>query len=316
MNKVLVTGGAGFIGSHIVEKLLDKGYEVAVADNLSSGNIKNLEKIESIQFFNVDITNYEALKIVVHTFDPEYIIHQAAQVSVAASVKDVLNDETINIRGSLNVIEIAKNTNVKKIVFASTAAVYGEPEYLPIDALHRTKPMSPYGLSKYTVEKYLEMSKKLYQLDYTILRYSNVYGPRQDAKGEGGVVAIFSDKISNDEIPTIFGDGNQTRDFVFVEDVAQANVQALKYGSEKILNVSSSERTTINDLFTSMTKELNKSFVPLYKEERQGDIKDSSLSNKETRAILKWEPNFSLKKGLKKTLNYYVVNNKKETISL
>lgn len=312
MNKVLVTGGAGFIGSHIVEELLTNNYEVAVLDNLSSGKLSNIE-VEKVKYYEGDIVNEQFVNNAVSEFKPDYIIHQAAQVSVVESVKDILNDEQINIRGSLNIINAARLNNVERIVFASSAAVYGNPQYLPIDESHPTHPMSPYGLSKLTVEKYLEIANSLYGLNYTILRYSNVYGPRQDAKGEGGVISIFVDKLMNNEQFIVYGDGEQTRDFIFVKDVAKANVKALSsIPSTSILNVSNNNEISINKLITELSNLANYVAEVNHVPERDGDIKVSTLANDSIKAVLDWTPRYSLNEGLVRTIqlannNQYVL---------
>ena len=300
----MVTGGCGFIGSHIVDKLLSEGYDVAVVDNLSTGNQENI-KGKNVSFYQCDILSDDFFKVVAD-FHPDYIIHEAAQVSVSHSMSHLTYDTQVNILGSVNVIESAKQNNVKKIIFASSAAVYGEPEYLPIDLNHRTGPMSPYGLSKLTVEQYLKLAKDIYGIEYTILRYANVYGPRQDANGEGGVVAIFSDKIVANVVPTIFGDGEQTRDFIFVKDVAAANVKALENGNSMILNVSSGEKISVNELFAAMNKIGQKDIQAKYVEVREGDIRHSLLDNTLTKENLNWKPSYSLEEGLKETLEFYI----------
>ncbi|MEK3857183.1 NAD-dependent epimerase/dehydratase family protein [Cytobacillus sp. FSL H8-0458] len=300
MEKVLVTGGCGFIGSHIVDLLIDQGYEVIVVDNLRTGNINNIN-VNKVKFYEMSILD-EKLTEVFEKHQPHYVIHQAAQVSVSESIVDIMQDEEINIRGSLNVIENAVKYNAQKVIFASSAAVYGTPEYLPVDTNHVVEPLAPYGVSKYTVERYLRMFKKLHGLDYTILRYANVYGPRQDAKGEGGVVAIFADKITTQEELTIDGDGEQTRDFVYVTDVAKANVKALKSGDNRILNVSREEKVSVNELYKIMAELSSYSKEPNYGPERKGDIKHSILSNGETIKELNWKPDVELPAGLKHTL--------------
>lgn len=300
METVLVTGGCGFIGSHIVDLLIDQGYEVIVVDNLRTGNIDNID-INKVKFYEISILDNQLSEIFAK-HKPQYVIHQAAQVSVSESVVDMMQDEEINIRGSLNVIENAVKYNIKKIIFASSAAVYGTPEYLPVDTNHGVEPLAPYGVSKYAVERYLRMFKKLHGLDYTILRYANVYGPRQDAKGEGGVVAIFADKITSQEELTIDGDGEQTRDFVYVTDVAKANVKALKSGDNRILNVSREEKVSVNELYKIMAELSSYSKEPNYGPERKGDIKHSILSNGETIKELNWKPEMELPTGLKYTL--------------
>lgn len=302
MTKVLVTGGAGFIGSHIVEDLLENNYEVAVIDNLSSGKLENID-LGRVKYYEGDIVNEEFVNKAIEEFGPQYIIHQAAQVSVVESVKNMVHDEQVNIKGSLNIINAARLYQVEKMVFASSAAVYGNPQYLPVDTAHNTAPMSPYGLSKLTVEKYLQIAKELYGLDYTILRYGNVYGPRQDAKGEGGVIAIFMDKVINDESVTIFGNGEQTRDFVYVKDVARANVLAMesKKGS-KMLNIASGQAISILELCKVIQEVTNKELVIYHKDKRNGDIEHSALSNQETSEVLNWNPKVELYEGISSIL--------------
>lgn len=302
MSKVIVTGGAGFIGSHIVEELLQNNFNVTVIDNFSTGRKENIEHLP-IEVYNHDITNPSVIELIV-SLCPDYIIHQAAQVSVAASVKDFLFDEKVNIRGSLNVIRAAIESKVKRFVFASSAAVYGNPVALPLTINHPTEPLSPYGLTKLAVENYLILSSKLYQLPYSILRYSNVYGPRQDAMGEGGVVAIFSNQLTEKRTPIIYGDGEQTRDFIFVKDVAAANVKALHAKENICVHVSSGSRISINKLFETMKEVAGSNLLPIYKQERSGDIRHSILTNKETKTLLHWEPSIKLHDGLQETLQF------------
>ncbi|MFN2744467.1 NAD-dependent epimerase/dehydratase family protein [Bacillus sp. z60-18] len=303
MEKVLVTGGCGFIGSHIAEQLLKENYQVSILDNLSTGHRSNIEGLP-IDFYHEDITNPEVIEVI-KSINPDYIIHLAAQVSVGESVKDFLNDENINIRGSLHVIKAASECGARKIIFASSAAVYGNPDYLPVDTRHNTNPGSPYGLTKLTVENYLKLAYDLYGIEYCVLRYSNVYGPRQDAKGEGGVVSIFSDLLTSGTAPVIFGDGEQSRDFIYVGDVASANVKALKAQSNVCLNVSNGFSITVNELFAEMKKATKSTLSPIYQDERPGDIRHSTLSNEETKQILNWEPKMPLSEGLEKTISFY-----------
>ncbi|MDP5274723.1 NAD-dependent epimerase/dehydratase family protein [Chengkuizengella axinellae] len=301
--KIMVTGGCGFIGSHIVEQLLKKQYEVIVVDNLSTGKLNNII-LDKIDFYLCDISSKEFQQIVQKT-RPDYIIHQAAHVSVVNSTIDMMHDAEINIKGSLNVIEAAKRNKVKKIIFASSAAVYGETQYLPIDIHHQTNPQSPYGLSKCTVEEYLKFASQYYGVKSTILRYSNVYGPRQNHLGEGGVVSIFANNMTNHKDIIIYGDGEQTRDFIYVKDVATANIQALHYGDGRIFNVSSSAQVTINDLFNKMTNLLNNNQAPIYQKAREGEIIDSLLCNDITKKYLNWDLLHSLDNGLKETIDFY-----------
>ena len=211
--EVLVTGGAGFIGSNIVDGLIEADHQVIVVDNLSTGKKENLN--EQAEFYNLDLEDQE-LKEIFRENEISHVIHHAAQIDVQHSIKDPLFDAQNNILSTINLLECCRAYNVKKIIYASSAAVYGEPDYLPVDEDHPIKAMSPYGISKHTPEHYIKMYSELYNLKYTIFRYANVYGPRQDPKGEGGVVSIFVDKMLAEERPVIFGDGQQTRDFVLI----------------------------------------------------------------------------------------------------
>ena len=299
---VLVTGGAGFIGSHIVDKLINEGLDVVVVDNLSTGKLENLN--DKAKFYNLDITS-EQLSNIFEKEKIDVVIHQAAQTDVQKSLQDPVYDSKVNINGTVNLLECCRKYNVRKVIYASSAAVYGKPNYLPIDEKHPIQPMSFYGISKFTPESYLKIYKELYGLDYTILRYSNIYGPRQDSKGEGGVIAIFIDKLLNEQIPIIFGDGEQTRDFLYVEDVAEANFQAIFKGDGEVLNISTNTRISINQLYTELTKILQLDFKPVYREARPGDILHSSLNNKKAIQTLNWQPKYTFSEGLLKTVSYY-----------
>lgn len=300
MDKVLVTGGAGFIGSHVVEELIRRDYEVSVIDNFSSGHHENIAGLP-VKLYICDVADPAVINLI-QSLKPDFIIHLAAQVSVARSVKDPLLDARTNVVGSLNVINAANSAGVKKVVFSSSAAVYGNPKSLPVLTSHPAEPESPYGLTKLTVENYLKMFDKFHHLSYGILRFSNVYGPRQDAEGEGGVVSIFADRIRKGTPPMIYGDGKQTRDFVFVKDVAAAAVSALRVENSFCANVSSATSVSIIRLFEIMKAVSHSDIEVLYGPERQGDIRDSTLSNEETKSILNWVPCFDLVSGLRETL--------------
>lgn len=303
--KVLITGGLGFIGSHTTQRLIAQGYRVIIVDHEMDKS--NAGIFLDAEYFECDILEKEFEDIVLRV-QPDYIIHLAAQVSVPFSIDHMQIDEEVNIQGSIRVIQSAVKANVKKIIYSSTAAVYGIPKVLPISVDDLPSPVSPYGLSKYTVEKYLELSAKLYGLDYTILRYANVFGPGQDSFGEGGVISIFFDQILSGKKPLIFGNGEQTRDFIYVADVASANVQALNHGSRKVFNVSTGEMISINELFNIIAKITQFDKQPEYREEREGDIPKSALCNKETKAELQWVPYYSLQEGLEEMYNSILKN--------
>lgn len=300
--KVMVTGGAGFIGSHAVDLLVERGASVSVVDDLSTGSIRNLNSHAS--FHKIDIRSDEVDRII-GLERPDCLIHLAAQVSVPQSVSDPKRDMEINIYGSLNLLESCRRHSVGTLLFASSAAVYGNPRYLPVDEDHRLIPLSPYGLAKLTVEQYIQLYSDLYGLDFTIFRFANVYGPRQDAKGEGGVVSIFADKMTAGEIPVINGDGMQTRDFIYVGDVVEALFAALTQGGRQVLNISSGIGTTINRLYNIIRDSLSLDFNPVHGDEREGDIRDSILDNRRARQALGWCPATGLDEGIRRTLDYY-----------
>ncbi|WP_434643734.1 SDR family oxidoreductase [Thermoanaerobacterium thermosaccharolyticum] len=299
---ILVTGGAGFIGSNIVDLLVDNGNDVVVVDNLFTGKKENINK--KARFYNVDITDNDLYKV----FENEKIdivIHHAAQIDIQRSINDPVFDAKVNIIGTINLLECCKKYGIKKIVYASSAAVYGDPEYLGVDEKHAVNPISYYGISKHTPEHYIKVYNELYGLKYTILRYANVYGIRQDPKGEGGVISIFIDKMLSGKSPVIFGDGKQTRDFIYVKDVAKANILALEKGDNEIINISTNRSTTINELVEIMNKLMEEPLEPIHKEPRRGDILHSYLDNKKAKDVLGWKPDYELEDGLKETIEYY-----------
>lgn len=300
--KVLVTGGCGFIGSHIVDRLVEAGHTVAVADNLSTGNLKNLNS--SAKLYKVDITSPE-LNDVFSEFKPEAVYHEAAQIDVQTSLKNPVFDAMVNVAGSVNVLNCVKNNGVGKIIYASSAAVYGNPEYMGVDEKHKVEPLSFYGISKHTPEHYIKAFSNLFGFKYTILRYANVYGIRQEPKGEGGVISIFISKILKNEVPTIFGDGEQTRDFIYVNDIASANIKALTAGDNEIINVSTNRPVTVNRLFGILKEVSGTNLSPEHAKERKGDIHDSYLDNSKAHKLLGFSPQYTLEQGLKETYEYY-----------
>ncbi|MFX4262612.1 SDR family oxidoreductase [Pelotomaculum propionicicum] len=300
--KVLVTGGAGFIGSHIVDLLVQSGCRVSVVDDLSTGRFENINP--RVNFYKIDIRD-QYLEEALAREKPEAVIHLAAQADVQRSLKDPRADAEINILGAINLLNACVGCGVGKVVYASTAARYGNPSRLPLDESHPAQPQSPYGVSKYTVEHYLRVYRELYGIDYTALRYANVYGPRQDASGEGGVVAIFIDRLLKGESPHIFGDGEQTRDFIYVKDVAAANMASLRRGGGGAFNVSTGAGLTVNHLFRELKKITGTPLEPVYRPPRPGDITHSYLSNEITCASLGWRPRYSLGEGLRETVEFY-----------
>ncbi|WIH87003.1 NAD-dependent epimerase/dehydratase family protein [Brachyspira pilosicoli] len=293
---ILITGGAGFIGSHIADILIQNNYKVIIADNLSTGKKDNINN--KAIFYNIDIKNYNDLENIFNNNKIEYIIHLAAQVSVPNSIRNPINDANENIIATLNIIELSKKYNIKKIIASSSAAVYGIPKKLPIDELHTTIPISYYGLSKLTMEKYLILSN----LNYIICRFSNVYGPRQTPHGEAGVVSIFIDNAINNKDLNIFGDGKQTRDFIYVEDIAKIFLFFIEKNiSNEILNISTNNSININELANTIIN-ISKSNIKInYLEKRDGDIDDSILDNKKLLNLI--NINFTtIDEGLKKLL--------------
>jgi UDP-glucose 4-epimerase len=300
--KILVTGGAGFIGSNLVDRFINEGYDVAIVDDLSTGNPGNLNP--KARFYKMDIRNPE-LELVFEKEKPDYVSHHAAQASVTRSMREPMLDCRVNIEGSINVINLSQKFGVKKIIYASTGGtVYGEPVYLPVDEDHPINPLSPYGASKHTVEHYLYMYMVDYGLDYTVLRYPNVYGPRQDPYGEAGVVAIFIHNMLNGERPVIFGDGTATRDYVYVDDIVEANIMILFEGGGEIYNLGSNLETSVNQIFSLLSQELGFHQKPIYKTERKGEIRRIYLTNDKAKADLGWEPKIPLTEGISKTVDY------------
>jgi UDP-glucose 4-epimerase len=300
--KILVTGGAGFIGSNLVDRLVDEGHSVVVIDNLSTGKLENIHK--EARFYEKEICSSEITDIFKkELFD--FVYHEAAQIDVQKSISDPMFDGDVNILGTINILKACIESNVKKIIYASSAAVYGEPQYLGIDENHPVRPISYYGISKYTPENYIETFSKIFNIDYTILRYANVYGIRQDPKGEGGVISIFIDKLFKGESPTIFGDGCATRDFIYVDDVIEANIKALNRGSRKVFNIGTGKAISVKELFDIM-KEIMKSDLEVqHREVRKGDIRHSFFDVKSAKEALGWAPKYRVEEGLNKTIQYY-----------
>ena len=302
--RILVTGGAGFIGSHTVDLLITEGHEVLVVDDLSSGSAGNVRPPAQLVVLPIESPR---LSRAFKGFGPEAVVHCAAQTSVAVSWRRAGKDAAINIGGSINVIENSVRFGVKRLAYCSSAAVYGNPLAVPLSEAHPTSPISPYGISKLAVEHYLRAYSEQYGLSYAALRFANVYGPRQKAELEGGVVAVFLDKIASGETLVVEGDGRQTRDFVFVGDVARALVLAVeaggkaRHGGSFVANVSTSSETSINDLFETIKEITGRRVAPAYGPPRPGDIRRSCLDNSRLKELLEWSPGVTLQDGLAAT---------------
>ncbi|MCL5073834.1 MAG: NAD-dependent epimerase/dehydratase family protein, partial [Actinobacteria bacterium] len=290
--KVLITGGAGFIGSNVADRLIGEKYEVVIVDNLTTGKIENLN--EKVKFYEYDIRE-KGLIDIFEKEKPDYVIHNAAQLSVRISVEEPLFDAEVNVLGGLNVFNCSKETAVKKVIFASSGGtVYGEQEYFPADENHPLSPISPYGVAKLTSEKYLNYFYKSFGMQYLALRYANIYGPRQDPLGEAGVVAIFSKKMIEGENPIINGDGNQTRDYVFIDDAVEASIRAIQSNYTGCINIGTAQETTVNKLFQILKKiSKNNNIKQIHGAAKQGEQLRSSLDFKKAKEILAWEPKVS-----------------------
>ena len=293
---VLVTGGAGFIGKHTVRALVNSNFNVIVVDR------KEQSKDITCKYYKIDITT-EDLELIFKENKIDYVIHLAALPSVADSIRMPLVDCRDNYQATVNVCTIAKKYGVKKIVFSSTAAVYANPQYLPVDEKHPTSYLSPYAITKNASENFI----KYCGIDYIIFRYANVYGVGQDAFGEAGVVAKFFDLMSQGKPVQIHGNGKQYRDFIYVEDVARANVLALKNDIDgEIINVSTNSRTSINDLFEILKEELNYKLKPKYTAPREGDIEKSILNNGKLISMLHFTPSIDVEMGIKKMVEHHI----------
>ncbi|RPH81899.1 MAG: NAD-dependent epimerase/dehydratase family protein [Nitrospiraceae bacterium] len=301
--KVLVTGGAGFIGSHLVDRLIQEGHEVVVVDNLSTGKRRNLNR--AARFFKLDIQSWR-LERVFRNERPHLVMHLAAQMDVRKSVEDPIFDAQVNVLGTLNVLQQAIKHGVRKVVFSSSGgAIYGEQEVYPAPESHVTKPLSPYGISKLCGEQYLSYYQRVNGLQKVSLRYANVYGPRQDPDGEAGVVAIFIQKLLNNEQAIVNGNGRQTRDFVYVEDVVEANLAVMGQEIQGTYNVGTGEETSINDLLRILVRHTNSTCKEVHGPAKNGEQARSVIDSSKLRQELSWEPRTELGEGLKRTVDYF-----------
>ncbi len=301
--KIAVTGGCGFIGSHTVDYLIEMGHDVVAYDNLSTGSLENLNT--SAHFYQGEVEDRTQLDAFFTREKPNAVMHMAAQIDVQASMKNPSYDANVNIMGTVNILDMCKKYGVERFVYSSSAAIYGNPEYLGVDEKHPKNPESFYGYSKLVPETYIRMYCDSSDMTYGILRYANVYGPRQKAEGEGGVVAIFTDRMIKNQDCFIYGDGEQTRDFIYVKDIAAVNAAALKSTTSFTANASTSSAVSVNALFNIMKLQYGYQKDVIYKPERPGDITHSWLTNETIRNELKWDPKYNLESGIKEMAAYY-----------
>jgi UDP-glucose 4-epimerase len=303
MKKCLVTGGAGFIGSHLVDRLIKEGYQVAVIDNLSTGKKENLNK--KAKFYKIDIRSPKISQIIKKE-KPQIVCHFAAQINARHSVDDPIFDAKINILGSLNLLEACKKAKVLKFVFASSGGeIYGDASQIPTPETYPPNPISPYGVAKLTIERYLYSYHKLFGISYLALRYGNVYGPRQNPKSEAGVVAIFTTKMLKGETPVIHGDGKQTKDYIFIEDAIEATYLSIKKNIEGALNIGTQKETSVIEIFYKLKKLTNSNVKAKYGPLPLCSFKRGCLLIEKAKKMLSWEPKHTFDAGLKKTVEWF-----------
>jgi UDP-glucose 4-epimerase len=304
--KIIITGGAGFIGSNLVDAYIDAGHSVYVIDNLSSGSKTNINK--KSKFYKVDIRS-KKIDALFKEIKPDIVNHHAAQIDVRKSVADPLFDADTNVLGTINLLQISAKYGVKKFIFSSTGgAIYGEQETFPADENHPVNPVSPYGISKLCAEHYIKYFYIQYNLPYTCLRYSNVYGPRQNPHGEAGVVAIFIQRLLEGKPAIINGDGLQTRDFVYVKDVVKANLLATESPFIGVLNIGTGMETDIKTVYNLIASALKSKKEPIYGPAKRGEQKRSSISSNLARKELGWEFSYNVQQGLTETVAYFASN--------
>jgi UDP-glucose 4-epimerase len=305
--KVLVTGGAGFIGSHVADAYIGAGYDVVILDNLATGSTKNIPK--KAKFYLLDICSQELDKFF-ELEKPEIVNHQAAQISVTISTRDPMRDAKVNALGMLNLLGTAVRHSIKKLIFSSTGgAIYGDTEVVPTPESLPPQPISPYGIHKFLGEHYLRFYANQYGLAYTVLRYANVYGPRQNPLGEAGVVSIFINALLKGEIPTVFAypeepEGMQ-RDYVYVEDVANANLLATSQGTGELINIGTGRTTTTGALYEAISSFFKNPPQPTRGDARAGELHRSCLEISKANEILGWKPSVDLKEGLSRTVEFF-----------
>jgi nucleoside-diphosphate-sugar epimerase len=305
MSLYLVTGGAGFIGSHLAEELVRRGHSVRVLDNLSTGKRRNLEHLAGIDFIEGDLADPDACARAVQGVD--YVLHQAAIPSVPRSVKDPVTSNRSNIDGSLNILVAARDAGVRRLVYAGSSSAYGDTPTLPKREDMPTRPLSPYALQKLVAEQYCQLFTKLYGLETVTIRYFNVFGPRQDPGSPySGVISLFSTALLDRRRPTIYGDGEQTRDFTYIANVVDGVLRACEApgASGEVINVATGGRISLNALLQAMNTIVGTDIVPIYAEPRAGDVRDSQADISKAKSLLGYEPTVGLDEGLRRTLEW------------
>jgi len=304
MSKILVTGGAGFIGSNLVDALIKRGHEVAVIDDLSTGSEKNLNS--SAKFFKIDISNGAEVERVFEEFVPKIVFHLAAQASVIVSSEDPSRDVEVNVIGTINLLESCEKHKVEKFIFSSTGgAIYGDDAPRPTTEEDEERPISPYGMDKLSAERYIAFFAKRANMTAVCLRYANVYGPRQNSKGEAGVVAIFTDKMLKGETVTVYGDGSHTRDYVFVGDVVEANLKALDFEKNATYNIGTGEETSVNQIVELIKQKIGSTSEIVNAPYKADEQAASCLDAQKARLELDWTPTVSLEQGIQKTVEWF-----------
>ncbi len=305
--KILVTGGAGFIGSNVADAYIAAGHEVVIVDNLSTGSLENLHP--RARFYQLDVAD-PALENVFAKEQPEIVNHHAAQASVPLSISNPLRDADTNVLGVINLLQNCAKYNVHKVIYISSGgAIYGEAEEYPTTESYPPNPLSFYAIHKLVGENYLHFYRHQYSLNFTVLRYANVYGPRQMAAKESGVISLFISQMLSGQVPTINRYANEPdgmlRDYVFVQDVVQANLKALSQGSGEAINIGTNVETSTLELFNEIEAQLKTGFTPHFGEPRLGDLHRSRIDNNKAKVVLGWTPQYTLREGLSKTIEYF-----------
>ncbi|MHA2346204.1 MAG: NAD-dependent epimerase/dehydratase family protein [Candidatus Hodarchaeales archaeon] len=303
--KILVTGGAGFVGSHLINDLLNQDHEIICLDNFSTGKMANIENVkDNITIIEGDIRKLSILQSAIVNVD--CVFHLAAQISVSHSIRDPSFDASININGFINLLDVALNASVKRIVYVSTGgAIYGDPKVIPAKEIAQEDPISPYGISKLVGEKYLKWYNKTHGLSYAVIRPSNIYGPHQDPLGEAGVISIFLGRVFSQLPVEIFGNGSDTRDYIYVKDIADICIKAMNSDKNDTYNAGTGIETTLLELIDVVSKVTNRTVEKKFCPPRPGDVKKIALDSSKAKSELNWSPTTNLKEGIQHTWKWY-----------